>query len=251
MLVALLMLGARVHAADAGPDDPDPDGWHGRVQVRRDMVDRGTTEETTKTFVRSDNFVWGGMLSFQLAFPDEKTDFAGSPFDPRLGDSKVRFRFAPFTAAHLGVSYFLEGTLPTADPGELGGGKYQFSAGVSATTPMPLIVPEVMQASHELRFTSQLQQVNSVAGDEARPDINYTKLDLSLRNTWRQHWLKVALNTRADWELGKTGAVGELEYGHRFNAAWSVWVLAGGLLWGEGVKATYGSKLMIGLDRWF
>ena len=82
------------------------------------------------------------------------------------------------------------------------------------------------------------------------PD-NYTKLDLSLRNTWRQHWLKVALNARADWELGKTGAVGELEYGHRFNAAWSVWVLAGGLLWGEGVKATYGSKLMIGLDRWF
>ena len=80
---------------------------------------------------------------------------------------------------------------------------------------------------------------------------NDTKLDLSLRSIWPHHWMKVALNTRADWELGRTGAVGELEYGHRFNSAWSLWVLAGGLLWGEGVKATYGSKLMIGLDRWF
>jgi hypothetical protein len=32
---------------------------------------------------------------------------------------------------------------------------------------------------------------------------------------------------------------------------WSVWVLAGGRLWGEGVRATYGSKVMIGVDRWF
>ena len=204
------------------------------------MVDRGNTEETTKTFVRSDNFVWGGMLSFQIAFPDEKTDFSGSPFDPRLGDSKVRFRFAPFAAGRFALSSFLEATFPTADPGELGTGKYQFSAGLSASI-----------ERDARRFTSQLQQVNSVAGDAARPDINYTKLDLSLRNIWPQDWVKAALNTRADWELGKTGAVGELEYGHRFNAAWSVWILAGGLLWGEGVKATYGSKLMIGLDRWF
>ena len=251
LVLALATLAAPANAADAGPDDPEPGGWHGRVQVRRDNVDRGTTEETTKTFVRSDNFVWGGMLSFQVAFPDEKTDFWGSPFDPRLGDSKARFRFAPFSVGRLGISYFVEATFPTADPPELGTGKYQFSAGVSASTPMPLVVPETMRASHELRLTAQLQQVNSVAGDEARPDINYTKLDLSLRNTWRQHWLKLALNTRADWELGKTGAVGELEYGHRLTPDWSLWVLAGGLLWGEGVKATYGSKLMIGLDRWF
>jgi hypothetical protein len=107
-------------------------------------------------------------------------------------------------------------------------------------------------ASHFIRFTSQLQQVNSVAGDDNRADINYTKLDLSLRDVWSEHWLKAAVNTRVDWEQnGKTGAVGELEYGRRLTNDWSVWVLAGGLLWGEGVKATYGSKLMIGVDRWF
>jgi hypothetical protein len=107
-------------------------------------------------------------------------------------------------------------------------------------------------ASHYVRFTTQLQQVNSVAGDENRQDINYTKLDLSLRDVFGVHWLKGALNTRADWELnGKTGAVAELEYGRRLTDDWSVWVLAGGRLWGEGVRATYGSKLMIGVDRWF
>lgn len=239
---------APVAAAEADPE-PSNDARRGRLQVRRENVDRATREETTKTYVRLDNFVWGGMLSFQVAFPDEKTDFGGSPFDPRLGDSKIRFRPAAFSAGRFDLSYFGEATFPTADPKELGSGKYQLSEGVTAAT---LITSPAAMKSHELKFTSQLQQYNSVAGDDAAPDINYTKLDLSLRDTWSQHWLKAALNMRADWEQsGKTGAVGELEYGHRFDAQWSVWLLAGGRLWGEGVKGTYGSKVMIGVDRWF
>jgi hypothetical protein len=266
-LVVLSTLGAPAHGQETmSPDalldaaaswlDPEPggtpakDGWHGRFQLRRDNVDRGTSEETTKTYLRSDSVLWGGMLSFQVAFPDEKTDFSGSPFNPRLGDSKIRFRFAPFSAGRFAMSYFIEATFPTADPEELGSGKYQLSGGVTATTPIP--APQAMTRSHELRLTSQLQQINSVAGDEARPDINYTKLDLSLRDTWGANWVKMAVNTRADWEQnGKTGAVGELEYGRRLDPNWSLWLLAGGLLWGEGVKGTYGAKVMIGVDRWF
>jgi hypothetical protein len=217
--------------------------------VRRENVDHGTSEETTKTYVRGDTYVGGGMLSFQVAFPDAKTDFEGSPFDPRLGDSKVRYRFKAFPAGAFGVSTFLEATFPTAARDDLGAGKYQLSAGVTGTTPFPS--PGGM-ASHYVRFTTQLQQVNSVAGDENRQDINYTKLDLSLRDVFGAHWLKGALNTRVDWEQnGKTGAVGELEYGRRLTDEWSVWVMAGGRLWGEGVKGTYGSKLMLGVDRWF
>jgi hypothetical protein len=214
--------------------------------VRRENVDRATAEETTKTYVRSDNFAWGGMLSFQLALPDEDTDFGGSPFNPRMGDSKTRFRFAPVPSGRYELSPFVEATFPTADPGELGSGKYQLSAGLSVSTRIDAPV------YHERRATAQLQHANSVAGDEARPDINYTKLDLSLRDLWGQNWAKVALNMRADWEQnGKTGAVGEIEYGRRFARDWGVWLLAGHLLWGEGVKATYGTKVMIGLDRWF
>jgi hypothetical protein len=257
--ILLLALGPQAHAAEtttrdaaAAADDPEPpkEGWHGRVQVRRENVDRGTSEETTRTYLRSDNFVWDGMLSFQVAFPDADTDFSGSPFNPRLGDSKARFRFAPFPVGRFAISYFIEATFPTADPEELGGGKYQLSAGVSATT--RIAPPEGLKAFHVFRFTSQLQQTNSVAGNEDRPDINYTKLDLSLRDTWGVHWLKGNVNTRVDREQsGKTGAVGELEYGHRLDPSWSLWILVGHLLWGEGVKGTYGTKLQIGVDRWF
>jgi len=224
-------------ASGAAEDDPVPvpKGWHGRVQLRRENVDRGTSEETTRTYLRSDNFVWGGMLSFQVAFPDE-----GSGFNPRLGDSKTRYRFAAIPYGRYELSYFLEATFPTADPAELGTGKYQLSAGMTALT------------QGRFRYTAQLQQINSVAGDDQRPNINWTKLDLSLRDIHEGYWLKFAVNTRADWEQGgKTGAVGELEYGHRFSEAWSVWLLGGTLLWGEGVKGTYGTKLMLGLDRWF
>ena len=234
MLAALpLACGAQTE----GEDDavPAPKDWHGRVQVRRENVDRGTSEETTRTYLRSDNFVRGGMLSFQVAFPDE-----GSGFNPRLGDSKTRYRFAAFPAGRYEISYFLEATFPTADPSELGTGKYQLSAGMTTVT------------EGRFRYTAQLQQINSVAGDDRRTNINWTKLDLSLRDIHEGHWLKAAVNTRVDWEQGgKTGAVGEIEYGQRFSEQWSVWLLGGTLLWGEGVKGTYGTKLMIGVDRWF
>ena len=141
--------GAGTSPLDGGPvaaaeDDPGPSkaAWHGRLQLRRENVDRGTSEETTKTYLRSDNFVWGGMLSFQVAFPDEKTDFGGSPFNPRLGDSKVRFRFAPLAAGRFDMSYFIEAAFPTADPEDLGSGKCQLSAGVTAST--AIAAPQAM-----------------------------------------------------------------------------------------------------------
>ena len=232
----------------ATSEDPEPSNEPllGRVQVRRENVDRGTREETTRTFIRWDRFAWQGMLSLQLALPDEKTDFGGSPFDPRIGDSKARYRFAPFATGRTEMSWFIEATFPTADPRTLGSGKYQLSAGVTRNSWIGIA------AAPELMYTAQLQQANSVAGDATAPNINYTKLDLSLKNTWGMNWAKAALNMRADWEQdGRTGAVGELHFGHRFSRDWTVWGMAGGLLWGEGVKGTYGTKVMIGVDRWF
>lgn len=266
LLIPLSMLGAPALGAVPEPGEGPPtvgasggdepltatsqDGWHGRFELRRENVDRGTTDETTKTYVRSDNFLWGGILSLQVPFPDEKTDFEGSPFNPKLGDIKARYRFAAFPVGGFGLSYFAEATFPTADPAELGSGKYQLSAGMTTTTAVP--APGAMRASHLLTFITQLQQTNSVAGDSDRTDINYTKLDFSLRDTWGKYSMKVAVNTRVDWQQnGKTGAVGELEFGRTFLDHWRTWLMVGGLLWGEGVKATYGSKVLIGIDRRF
>jgi hypothetical protein len=246
--VALFLAAGEARAVDLTDLAPPSPDRTARLELRRENVDHGTPEETTRTYLRGDLYrAEGSIVSFQIAFPDEKTDtFGGSPFNPRLGDIKGRYRFAPLSAAGgSSLSCFLEATLPTADPAELGTGKYQLSAGVTAAK-------EASRGPRLFRFTAQLQQTNSVAGDEARPDINYTKLDLSLRDIHATHWFKVALNIRADWEQGgKTGAVAEIEAGRNLGPDWRLWVMVGGLLWGEGVKGTYGSKLLIGLDRSF
>jgi hypothetical protein len=62
-------------------------------------------------------------------------------------------------------------------------------------------------------------------------DINYTKRDSSVRNRWEGRWVKPSINTRADWvQDGKTGAVGELEFGQDLDAGWRAWLMVGGLL---------------------
>lgn len=229
------------------PIPASPRGWHGRIELRRDDTDRGDPEEATKTFLRVDSYIWGGTFSFQMPFPDDMTADKGR-FNPKLGDLKVRHRFAPWRAGPWTMSVFLEAVFPTADPESLGTGKYQASAGWTSTR--PLLIPSRWLAAHQTTVTSQLHQINSVAGDSERTDINYTKLDLSLKDTWSCHWVKLALNMRVDWiQDGRTGAVGELEYGHLFGAQWKAWIMGGGLLWGEGVKGTYGRKISLSVSR--
>ena len=71
----------RLGPPGSAADDPEApkEGWHGRVQLRRENVERGTSEETTRTYFRSDNFLSDGMLSFQVASPDAETGYNGSP----------------------------------------------------------------------------------------------------------------------------------------------------------------------------
>lgn len=222
-----------------------PPGWHGRAEMKREDTNRTDPEEQTKTYFRMDSYLWGGISSFQIAFPDDMS--RGGRFNPTVGDLKLRHRFGYFPAGSWLMSFFLETTLPTAAIPELGGGKYQASGGWTS-----LRAGRPWHEAHLDTFTSQLQQVNSVAGDPDRTDINYTKLDLSLRDAWRRHWVKGAVNMRVDWiQNGRTGAVGELEYGYRPSRPWRVWLMGGGLLWGEGVKGTYGRRITLSASRTF
>lgn len=254
------LLGVPMQAQSAPPGAPDPEeapspapgaapGWHGRVELRRDDTDRGDPEEVTKTFLRVDSYLSVGTFSVQVPLPDDMTADHGR-FNPKLGDLKVRHRSVPFASGPWTMSVFLEAVFPTADPEELGTGKYQASAGWTSTR--PLATPARWSASHLATVTAQLQQTNSVAGDPARTDINYTKLDLSTKDTWSVHWVKLAVNTRVDWvQDGRTGAVGEVEYGRLLGTQWKVWLMGGGLLWGEGVKGTYGRKVSVSVSRTF
>lgn len=226
------------------------DFTRGLIELKRQATDRGTTDETTKTNLKFDVFPSHGavaLLRLEVPFPDEKTTFAGSAFDPDFGDMKVRVGFRAFEVGALPVTSFFELTFPTADPPIQGAGKYQFSAGAKPTFVLPAGPPSI-GFSHQ-SLSVQAQQVFSFAGDDERKDINQTKFELEWRGTWpSKQYAKATAKPLIDWVGdGQTGAVLDLEYGWPFDAQWSLAFMAGGLLWGEGVPGTYSSRVEIKL----
>lgn len=222
---------------------------HGKIELKREATNRGTPEETTKTQLKIDTYLEGVVSLFRLEvpFPDEKTDFEGDPLNPHLGDMKVRVGFRPVRMLDIPVSSFIEVTFPTADPESLGSGKYQLTPGIHTTVPIPLSEP--LAPSHAMTFSPLVKQAVSVAGDEDRKNINYTKLELPLRDTWqKKYWLKMTPKLVVDWEQdAKTGAVGELELGWIVNHHWNTWLMIGTRLWGEGVPSTYDKRVELGV----
>jgi len=222
---------------------------HGRIELKRQATNRGTPEETTKTQLKIDTYLDGfvSLLRLEVPFPDEETTFEGNPFNPRLGDIKVRTGFRRFHIDEIPVSTFLEVTFPTADPESLGSGKYQLTAGIQPTVRIPLSEP--LSQSHKMTFSPLVKQVVSVAGDEDRKNINYSQFELALRDTWRNlFWLKLTPKPVIDWEQdAKTGAVLELELGWIVNHHWSTWLMLGTRLWGEGIPSTYDKRVELGV----
>jgi len=222
---------------------------HGKVELKRQATNRGTPEETTKTQLKIDSYLDGfvSLLRLEVPFPDEETTFEGDPFNPRVGDIKVRTGFRPFHVDEIPVSTFLEVTFPTADPESLGSGKYQLTAGIQPTVRIPLSEP--LSQSHKMTFSPLVKQVISVAGDENRKNINHTQLELALREAWqKKYWLKMTPKVIVDWEQdANTGSVLELEIGWIINRRWSTWLMLGTRLWGEGIPSTYDKRVELGV----
>jgi len=244
-LLMLAFLGIGYADEDESTGSTSKDVLRFRIELKREATSRGTPEETTKTSLKIDALLQGAITLFRLdiPFPDEKTSFDGSPFNPRVGDIKTRVGFRAFRVSDIPLSSFFEVTFPTASPETLGSGKYQISAGLSSSVAVPL--PEKMSESHKLFFNALIQQVASVAGDENFKDINYTKFELALKDTWQQkYWMKLAAKPVVDWEQdAKTGAVAELEVGWSINRDWSGSLTGGARLWGEGVPSTYSTRV--------
>ena len=222
-----------------------------RAELKRQNTDHDTPGESSRTTVRLEALPEGrvALWRLDLPFPDEKDTFSGSPFDPRLGDIKLRARLRPVDVGGAPVSLFSELTFPTADPESLGQGKYVVMLGAETFHPLD----SVSSDDHRLSFSPQVQQLVSVAGDAERKDINYTKLELALRDTWRKLYsLKLTLKPVIDWvQDGKTGAVAEVEGGVNTEDGWRVLLMLGGRLWGEGVPSTYGTRIELTVGRTF
>jgi hypothetical protein len=225
--------------------------WKGRVEIKREETDKGTEGESSKTNLRVEYYPGNALLALlrvDLPFPDAKpNDSEGKSFDFRQGDLRVRAGFRPFPAGRLSVRSFLEATFPTADPSDLGSGKYQVSGGLGTVHRLPFALGQ----AHQATFEPLLQQVVSVAGDPARKDINYTRLELNFRDAWERKWLLLNFKPEVDWVDGKTGAVAELEFGFGFGRGWSAWLVVGGQVWGEGVAGSYRTRVTFGLARMF
>ena len=250
-------------AMDADTDEPPSsaalqalrtlrDKWHGRVEIKRQNTSRGTPDESTMSQLRIETFFNGPVsaLRLDLPFPDEKTDFEGDLFNPRLGDVKVRARFRPLKRGEYTIPTFLEAAFPTADPKSSGTGKYQLSGGIRMIAPFTL--PVAQPKEHKAQFEIEASQTVSVAGDESRNDVNYTKLELTFYDVWRgRYTMKLKLKPSVDWiKDGKTGSVGEVEAGLLFVRHWRAWLMLGGRLSGpEGIKGTYDTRVELGLAR--
>ncbi len=182
------------------------------------------------------------LLRLELPFPDENSDFAGSPFDPDFGDAKIRAGFRAVELSGRPWTSFAEITFPTADPEGQGTGKYQLSAGMKSAF---VLSPGLAAwGSPRRSFSVQLQQVVSFGGDATRKDVNQTKFELEWRETWAGgHYGKATAKPVVDWVGGgKTGAVLEIEGGWVLSRSWTLAAMAGGILWGEGVPGTYGTR---------
>lgn len=103
VVVAVVVLAATggANAAAEETDDAAPSSpahSHGLVELKRQATGHGAPEETTKTNLKFDWFPRHDVVSLlrlEIPSPDEKTSFAGSLFDPDLGDAKVRVGSAP------------------------------------------------------------------------------------------------------------------------------------------------------------
>jgi hypothetical protein len=228
--------------------------WRGRIELKRQNTARGTEDESTRTTLRLELLGDGALrqVRLDLPFPDEDTSFSGDVFSPRLGDIKFRLGFRPLQAGRYSFPSFVELTVPTADPSSLGAGKVQLSAGLRLLA--PVVLPFETPAAHDSRFEVEVEQVASIAGDAARPDINYTKLELSVFDVWRQTWsVKLKLKPSVDWAKdGDTGAVGEVEGGLNFARHWRSTLMFGRRLWGpKGIGGTYDDRVELTLARTF
>jgi hypothetical protein len=236
------------------PPGAHPEGWHGRVQLSRQDTTRGAPGQSTQTKLLIDSVFAGtvNLLRFEFPFPDDKTTFSGDPVDPRPGDLKTRVGFASFKAGKVSFPTFVEATFPTANPESLGTGKYQLSAGIRMLAPLARAAdaPNALSAQLEL----ELQQVNSVAGNPETKDINYTKFELTLDDTWRGTFrFKLKLKPVVDWtQNGRTGSVAEIEGGLFFQRDWRAWLMLGHRATGpSGIPSTYSDRIELGIARKF
>lgn len=239
--------------SQASTESNQPFQPFGRIELLRQNTERGDPEENTRTTLRFEAFLDGviSRLRLDLPFPDAKDDGSDDPFNPKLGDLKVKAYFRPFQVGNTRVSPDVELTFPTANESVSGSGKYQLGGAVAAAHSLPAF--DVGSSHHQPKFEWTLRQTLSIAGDAARKDINTTKPEFGVHDAiGSRYWLKLTLKAVIDWvQNGKSGGNLELEAGWHGSQQWRFSLKGGTRVWGEGVPGVYGSKIELIAGRDF
>ncbi len=239
---------AQEEAADhATSADHKREPWR-RVELKRQWTNNGTPNETSRTTLRLEALFTGFISLLRVDIPsvDKRKDdltYQG------LGDIKVRAGFHPILLGDCRLSTFLEVILPTEETPELGSGKYQLAPGVRLIMPIEASWVRGSLTASSMEFEPLVQQYVSVGGDPSRPNINYTKVELTLKAYWqKKYWLSLISKTTIDWlQDARTGSLLEGEAGWIINRAWRVWLKYGHGFWGIDVQGMYGTQTEAGV----
>jgi hypothetical protein len=132
-----------------------------------------------------------------------------------LGDAYGQFFLLPYASRRF---VWVAGSglvIPTATDRLLGGGKWIVA---------PITLP-VWRLSRGLFFV-KVQNFISVAGDEARPDVNFLLIAPTLITAvGRGWWILVDTETKSNWKAdGETGVKSGFQVGRRLKGSLGLWV---------------------------
>ncbi len=217
-----------------------------QLELKRAMSNRGSTEENTRTTFRAELILDSvvALLRLDVPFVDKNNEFASDPANAGLGDLKARVGFAPVRIGSIPLRLYSDVVFPTAEA-KLGGGKWQLGPGVSTILPLP----SPWSGAPMLVFLPLVEHYVSIAGDAARKDVNYTKLEAKIEARWPGALLSANAKPVLDWTQDASAAVLEVQGTWLFAKGWRAWLKVGRRLWGEGLPTTYEEQVELGV-RW-
>jgi len=221
----------------------DPTAIIGRVQTRYRHNALSGGSQTNSLVGRIDipyrgDFVLRADVPYLWSDPNQP----GATNQNGLSDLFVRAGARLYAVPGYAIFAAMDSIFPTADPRQLGTGKY---------TVGPLLATARVFPDIDSFLFGVLQHELSVGGDPSRRDISLSELSLAVNTIWGERWwTQVAAATQVNWERNaKTSMELEFEGGYRFATGWGIWVRPGvGLL---GQTGAYEWSMETGIRRMF
>ncbi len=173
----------------------------------------------------------GVILRFEL--PVRYTQAGSSPRQTGLGDAYAQLLVAPYFSRRFAFVVGSGLQAPTASDELLGTGKWTLA---------PAAAPVWFFPGRGLLFV-KLQNLSSIGGDSARPDLNFLLITPTVIFRWQTRWWVLAdSETKTDWLLdNRTGVKSGLQLGRILAPQFAAWIKPE-LWWGPNQSGRWNLK---------